>query len=253
MLLLSTISFTWYGLHKIFSFAQKANYDWIELVLAKNSFDFWDEDYVFNLSKEFNIPILSIKAPKRGISEKVVDRIVSLALKLWTQNITFTPPYYRDRNVDWYLKYLSKVKRSTHLSISVENVEPKFVLFIIPEHKDASLMQIKKITWDTALDLSSVDKSSWLDISKAQKLLWSSLKNIYISDIHGPRKWLLPGQAWWWTSYLPLESFLLKLKANSYNWFITLEITPRELWVWTNEKILANLEYFKKYYTKHFK
>ena len=253
MLLLSTVSFAWYGLHKIFAFAKEANYDWIELVLNKNHFDYWDEDYVLGLSKEFGIPILSIKAPKRGINEKVVDRIISLALKLWVQNITFTPPHYRDKSVSWYLKYLSKVKRETHLAISIENVEPKFILFIIPEYKDASLIQIKKITWDTALDVSSIDQSSGLDILKAQKLLWSSIKNIYLSDIHWPKKGLLPGHAGGWTSYLPLESFLLKLKATSYSWFITLEVSPRELWVWTSEKIISNLEYFKKYYQRHFK
>ena len=253
MLLLSTISFAWYGLHRIFSFAKQANYDGIELVLTKNNHDYWDEDYVLSLSKEFNIPVLSIKAPKRGISEKVVDKIVSIALKLQTQNITFTPPNYKDKNVSWYLKYLAKIKRDTHLSISIENVEPKFILFIIPEYKDASLRQIKKITGDTALDISSIDKASGLDILKAQKILGSSLKNIYISDMYGPKKWLLPGQAWWGTSYLPLESFLMKLKASNYNWFITLEISPRELWVWNNEKILYNLDFFKKYYEKHFK
>jgi hypothetical protein len=48
--------------------------------------------------------------------------------------------------VSWYLKYLAKVKRDTHLSISVENVEPKFAFFIIPEYKDATLMQIKRVT-----------------------------------------------------------------------------------------------------------
>ncbi len=253
MLLLSTISFAWYGLHRIFEFAKESWYDWIELVLSKKNFDFWDEEYVEKLSKNSWVPILSIKAPSRGINEKIVDKIISIALKLWTQNITFTPPHYRDKNVRWYLRYLSKVKRDTHLSISIENVEPKFAFFIIPEHKDATLLQIKRVTWDTALDISQVSKSSWLDILKVQKILWSSIKNIAFSDTHGSKRWLLPWQAWGGTSYLPLESFLMKLKATSYSWLITLEISPRELWVWTNEKIIQSLEYFKNYYSKHFK
>ena len=252
MLLLSTISFEWYWLHKIFQFARDSKYDWIELILSKKNYDYWDKDYVYSLSKEFNIPVLSIKAPKRWITEKVVDDIVWLAIKLGTQNISFTPPHYRDRNVGWYLRYLNKIKRDTHLSISIENVEPKFAFFIIPEYKDATLMQIKNVTWDTVLNISAVSPSSWSDILKVQKVLWSSIKNISFSDTRGPKKGLLPWQAWWWTSYLPLESFLMKLKASSYGWFITLEISPRELWVWTNEKILQNLEYFKNYYKKHF-
>jgi hypothetical protein len=92
-----------------------------------------------------------------------------------------------------------------------------------------------------------------MDILKAQKILWSSMKNVYFSDTHGPRKNLLPGQSWGGTSFLPLESFLMKLKANSYNWFITLDVAPKELWVWINERVLQNLEYFKNYYLKHFK
>lgn len=238
MLLLSTVSFNWYWLHRIFDFAKKSRYDWIELVLTRNNYDYWDWDYVSSLIKEFWVSVLSIRAPKKWMSEKLVDRLVSLALKIWAQNITFTPPYYRDKNISWYLRYLSKIKRDTQLSISVENVEPKFILFIIPEYKDASLMQIKRVTGDTALDLSSIDHSSGFDIIKAQKLLWSSIKNIYFSDTRGPKKYLLPGQAWWWTSYLPLESFLMKLKANSYNGLLTLETTPREMWVWTEEKVL---------------
>lgn len=252
MLVLSTISFNWYGLHKIFDFAKQSGYDGIELVLTKNQYDFWDEEYVLSLIKEFWVPVLSIKAPKRWMNEKLVDRIISLALKIWAQNITFTPPHFRDKNISWYLKYLSQVKKNSSIAISVENVEPKFILFIIPEHKDSSLRQIKKITWDTALVLSSIDQSSGEDIIKAQKILWASIKNIYFSDVNWPKKWLLPGNAWGWTSYLPLESFLMKLKSVSYNWLITLEISPKELWVWNNEKILNNLEYFKNYYKKYF-
>jgi hypothetical protein len=67
-------------------------------------------------------------------------------LHLKAQNVTFTPPHYRDKNVSWYLKYLAKVKRENYISISVVNVEPKFILFIIPEHKDATLIQIKRIS-----------------------------------------------------------------------------------------------------------
>lgn len=253
MLLLSTSNFNWYGLHRIFDFAKKSDYDWIELVLSKNNFDFWDEDYVFNLTKEFKVPVLSIKAPKTWIDKNMVDKIVSLSLKLETQNITFTPPSYRDKNVSWYLKYLSEIKKKINISISIENVEPKFFLLIIPEYKDATLMQLKKITWDAALDISALDESSGLDIMKAQKVLWSSIKNIYLSDTNGPKKWLLPGQAWWDTSYLPLESFLMKLKSVSYNWLITLEVNSKEIWAWSEEIVLNNLWYFKKYFEKHFK
>jgi len=251
MLLLSTDTLKGYGLHRIFKFVKEAWYDWLDLVLTKQDFDNWDIDYVKKLVQEFKVPVLSITAPQRFMNEKKVDLIIKLATSLWVQNITFFPPHARD-SITWYTKYLSRVKRDTHLAISVKNVEPKFLFFIFPEYKDATLFQIKKITWDTAFDLAAIDNSSSLDILKAQKILWSSVKNIYFSDKHWPKKWLLPGWAGGWTSYLPLESLLMKLRATGYGAFITLKVTPKEIGVWTEEKVLQNLEYFKSYYKKHF-
>ncbi|MDD3645818.1 MAG: hypothetical protein PHH06_00255 [Candidatus Gracilibacteria bacterium] len=252
MLLLSTSSLSGYGLHRIFSFAKKAKYDGIDLVLTPKDFDNWDEDYVKSLSDEFALPVLSIRAPHRDLNEKKVDKIVSLAIKLKSQNITFFPPYITDKNTTWYTKYLTKVKKDKNISISIANVEAKFIFFIIPEYKNASLMDIKKITGDTALDISKIDSSTSVDIMKAQKALGNSLKNIYVSDINGPAKGLMPGNAGGGTSYLPLESFLMKLRVSGYGAFITLDVNNKELGVGNEEKVLFNLEYFKKYYEKHF-
>jgi len=252
MLLVSTSSLNGYGLHRIFSFVKKAWYDGIDLVLTKSNYDTWNADYIKSLIDEFWVPVLSITAPNRGLNEKKVDLIIDIAKKVWAQNITFFPPYLTDKNTTWYTRYLSKVKRDTNLSISIANVEPKFIFFVIPEYKNASLLEIKKITWDTALELSAIDSSSGLDILKAQKYLGSSMKNIYFSDKHWPKKGILPGLAGGGTSYLPLESFLMKLRASGYAAFITLKVNPREMWVWTEEKVLQNLDYFKSYYKKHF-
>jgi len=105
------------------------------------------------------------------MSEKKVDRIIQIATILKTQLITFTPPHFTDKNTTWFTRYLNKVKRDTHLSVAIKNVEPKFILFIIPEYKSSTLMEIKKVTGDTALDLASIDASSGMDILKAQKIL----------------------------------------------------------------------------------
>jgi hypothetical protein len=37
---------------------------------------------VERLSKDSGVKVLSIKAPKRAINEKIVDKVVSLALRL---------------------------------------------------------------------------------------------------------------------------------------------------------------------------
>lgn len=236
----------------MFSFAKKTGYDGLNLVLSRMNYDFWDQDYVKKLSLEFALPVLSITAPARGMNEKKVDRIIQLATTLGAQQITFSPPHFSDKNTNWFTKYLLKVKRDTHLSISVQNVEPKFIFFVIPEHKNSSLLEIKKVTGDTTLDVSSIDQSSGLDIIKAQKILWSSIKNIFLSDKRGSKKGLLPGMSGGGVSYLALESFFMKLKAGWYNGFISLDVKSSELWSGIEEKVEQNLIYAKEYYKKHF-
>ncbi len=44
----------------------------------------------------------------------------------------------------------------------------------------------------------------------------------------------------------------MKLKTSGYNSFITLKVIPTELGVWTEEKVLQNMEYVTSYYKKHF-
>jgi hypothetical protein len=102
------------------------------------------------------------------------------------------------------------------------------------------------------LDLSSIDSSSWMDILKAYKILWTSIKNIYLSDRMWNKTWLLPWNAGWWISYLPLESFLMKLKTTGYNWFISIKVNPEALWVWNEWLILENFKKINEYYKKHY-
>ena len=252
MLLLSTSSLQGYGLHRIFDFVKKSWFDGIDLSLNRLNFDLWDADYVKSLSDSFDVPVLSITAPWRWMNEKWVDQIIKIATKLKTQVVNFYPPHFSDKNISWFTNYLIKVKRDSNLSICITNVEPKFIFFIIPEYKNSSLHEIKKITWNTVLDLSSIDTSSWMDILKAQKILWSTIRNIFLSDKYWSKHWILPGLAWWWISYLPLESFFMKLKTTGYNGFITLKVNKAALWLWNEERVIQNLEYMKKYYERHF-
>ncbi len=87
---------------------------------------------------------------------------------------------------------------------------------------------------------------------KAINLLWSSLKNVYLSDKKLDKYWLIPWKEKSWISNLPIESFLMQLKANSYNGFITIKVDPQELWVWSEEIIIKNLEKIKNYYSKYY-
>lgn len=248
MILLSTSSLSWYWIHRIFQYAKKAWFDGIDLSLNYNDYDLWDEKYIKSLSDDFWIKVLSITAPSSWLDQDSLSKIINLSDILWSQIVNFSPPYFKDLNASWFSKQLIKIKKETNISICIKNVEPEFLLLVIPKYRNSSLLDIKKITGDTSLDLSFLDWSSWVDIIKAHKILWTTIKNIYLSD----KDRALPWNAWGWISNLPLESFLMRLKTTSYNWFISLKVDPIELWVWNEELIFQNIENIMKYYKKYY-
>lgn len=252
MLLLSTASLTGYGLHRIFQFASNAGYTGIDIALGTLNFDLWDEDYILELAKEFDLPVLSLTAPGKGMSKKKLEKIMIMAKKLSVQLVTVSPPHITDKDTKWFGTSLARIKRDTHISICVQNVEPKFLFFVIPEYRNATFTQIKTVTGDTTLDILGVDSSSSMDILKAQAMLGKSVKNIFFSDKKGMKRGILPGGAGGWISHLPLESFLMKLKSTGYGWYITLKVNPAEVWVGNTERVTQNLEYMRTYYEKHF-
>ncbi len=252
MLLLSTSSLAWYWLHHIFQIVKEAGYDGIDLCVENDFLDSWDGDYVETLSKEFWVPVVSITAPATKLDEKKVDMLIKIWEKLWSNVITFSPPHISDKNTKWFRSYLPKIGKSSSIALTVQNVPPKFLFFIIPEYKNSTLDQIKKITGTTTLNIWWIDASSWIDIMKAEQLLNGTIKNVLISDRSIEKEWLLPGKAWGWVSHLPLESFLMKLKTSWYSESLSLKVDPKELWVWDLEKVLFELSSFKKYYSKYF-
>lgn len=252
MLLLSTSSFKWYWLHKIFKLAKDSNYDWIDLVVEKWNFDTTDVEYIKSLSEEFWVLVLSITAPDKWIDKEKIDEIMKMSEVLKSQVVNFSPPHFTEKNMEWYLSYLSKVKTESRISVTIQNIEQKFIYFVIPEYKNSNLLDIKKVTWDTALNISNIDKSSWTDLIKMLWVLWNTIRNVYLSDKAGNKDGLLPWNAGWWLSHLPIESFFMKLKNSWYDGFFSLKVKPNELWAWNDELVLHNLENVKKYYKKHF-
>ena len=195
MFLLSTSSLRGYGLHKIFSFARDAHYDGVCLDLNPLDYDTENTSYVATLSKEFNMPVVSITAYERRMTPKIVDQIIETAKILGSKTVNFCPPHRLDKEGEWFSEYLPKVQtRNKNIDITIINVEPKTFLFLIPEYKDATLPLIKKITGKTALHVSNVDPESGTDLIKTFSLLGNSIHNVYFSDKTGSKEELLPGK-----------------------------------------------------------
>lgn len=216
------------------------------------NYDLWDEDYIAELSKEFQIPIVSLTAPWKDMSQKKLEKIMQIAEKLEVSLVTFSPPHLTDKDTKWFGEPLQQVKKHSKISICIQNVEAKFLFFVIPEYRNATLGKIKTVTWDTTLDIVAIDNSSTMDIMRAQGELGSSIRNVLFSDRNATQRWLLPGSAGSWLSHLPLESFLMKLKSTGYSWYVTVKVSPKELWVGEEALVLKNLIYIQKYYQKHF-
>jgi len=62
MLIVSTSSFRWYWLHKIFKIVKNSWYEWINLDIISWEYDTEDAQYIKELSDEFAIPVVSITA-----------------------------------------------------------------------------------------------------------------------------------------------------------------------------------------------
>jgi len=80
------------------------------------------------------------------MNDKKLDIIIRIASKLNVQVVTFSPPHHTDKEDNWYYSGLPKLKNELSISICIKNVEAKFVMLLIPEYKNSSLVEIKKIT-----------------------------------------------------------------------------------------------------------
>lgn len=251
MLLLSTSTLTWYGLHRVFDFAKNAWYDGIDISLSIMNFDLWDADYISSLIDTYKIPVLSLTAPSKDMSTVKFHEILELGQKISTRTISFAPPHIMDKDTKWF-HTLSEVQKTTDISLCVHNVESTFLFFVIPEYRNATFEKIKTVTGSVSLDILAVENSSQMDIMRAQAILGSSLKNIYFADKNTTIKGALPGI---WTggySHMPLESFLMKLKATMYTGDVSIKVYPKEIGVWDASRVLENLKHIRSYYLKYF-
>ncbi len=248
MLLLSTSSLVGYWLHKIFLLAKEAGYAGIDLCLSPDDFDGHNSEYIKLLEQITGIEVRSITAYERKMNEDMVDETLKLASNLGIRIVNFFPPHRTDKNKSWFWEYIADAqKKYPDISLAIINPPPKTFLFIISEYGDARPELIKKITGNTALDISNVDPSSWVDLMKTFTLMGNSIKHIYLSDKKDDKEKVFPGEG-----DMPLESLLIKLKELGYEWLFSLRISPKELEAGDDEQVVERLregyDYFKKYF-----
>lgn len=250
MLLLSTSSLTWYGLHKTFILAKQAEYDGIDLSVDFDMYDSTNVDYIDSLIRLVDIPVISISAPERKLTKKQFDQILALADALWVSVVNVHPPHRLEKERDWFWEYLHTIStKYSGIVINVINAPPKTWLFLISEYGDARPETIKKITEHTALSIQNVDPTSGVDLMKTSILLWSTLWFIYLSDKENDEDGVFPGNG-----TMPLESLLIKLKEINYSGYFSLSVKPSELKAWEEDSVvIAQLKKCRVFLEKYFK
>ena len=249
MLLLSTQSLAWYGLHKIFLLAKSAWYDGIDLSVDFDSFDTFNATYIDSLVQSTSISVLSITAPGKKLTKKSFELLLTLANDLGITTINVHPPHRFEKEKDWFGEYLKVVlSKYPHLSINIINAPPKTWLFVISEYGDARPETIKKITEHTALSIGNVDPASGVDLMKTSILLGSTMWLVYLSDRDEESIGLFPGE---WT--MPLESLLIKLSEVEYNGYFVLDVNPKSLSAGDDTEVIKRLGEAGKFLSKYYK
>jgi len=88
------------------------------------------------------------------MNKEKFELLKEIALFIKAKVITISPPRISDRNTTWFTENVSKSEKIAGVDICIQNVAPKFLFFIIPEYKNTTLDQIKKITGTTTLNIS---------------------------------------------------------------------------------------------------
>ncbi len=247
MFLLSTASLKGYGLHKIFQLAKAAAFEGVCLDLDPTNFDTENAAYVSGLSEEFGLPVVAVTAYERKMDADAIVRVADFAAAVGAKAVNFYPPHRLDKDGTWFNEDLPKVAASRKdLIFSVVNVEPKTILFFIPEYKDATLSSIKKLTGKTTLHVSNVDPETGVDLMKTFTNLGNTIVNVLLSDRSGGKTDLLPGRG-----DAPLESLLIKLRDAGYKGDFTLKVSPKELSAGDDDAVLKKLAEAKAYFEKH--
>lgn len=248
MFLLSTASLRGYGLHKIFKLAKEAGYEGVCLDLDPANFDTENVEYVKSVSESFGMPVASVTAYERKMDTDTVVRVAELAKSLGAKTVNFYPPHRLDKDVGWFNEDLAKIAANhKEVTFAIVNVEPKTILFFIPEYKDATLSSIKKLTGKTTLSVSNVDPETGTDLMKTFTHLGNTITNVLLSDRTGAKADLLPGRG-----DAPLESLLIKLRELGYKGDFTLKVAPKELSAGDDDAVLKKLAEAKAYFEKHY-
>lgn len=244
MFTISTDSLTGYGLNRIFSFAKKAGFDGIDLVIDIQNYDTFNVAYLKKLRERFDLPIITMQAPQRTSKHSIL-KTVQIAKELGVNIVIVQPPkIFQLKLASWMRLEIPIIRKRESISIALENGSGGTILGIIPEYSMNNIDELKRFK-HACLDVSRLYRKK-IDLMRAYNRLKTYLVHIHISNVKKGRLYSPPQEG-----ILPIESFLTKLKQDNFPGSLSLKIKPVFLEVGDDEKVLDNLEkalnFMKKY------
>lgn len=246
MIALHTSSLHKYGLNRIFEFAKEADYDGIEIEVDKNNFDTQNAEYIKKLTDEYKLPVLALHAPANG-TQKSVEHVIEMAIYLKCPVVVITPPKLTDfKFTRWLKKEAPILRKKKHVQIALANAGGKTFLGFLPERALNNITDLKKFGMVT-LDCS-MTSSKKEDLIRFYEHLKKLVVHVHLSNVRRHKEYSLPTEG-----ILPLESFLKKLKNNSYKGAISVRVRPAELDAGDDEKVIKKLKKVKNFIEQYFK
>lgn len=245
MLALSTDSLKGYGLNRIFQIIKAAGYDGVDLQIDAKNFDTQNADYIKSLVEDTGIPVLSIATPTNCNARKIQET-VKMAKTLNCRIIIIQAPKIFDfKYIQWLKNEIPKLRQKENISIALENAPTESFLGIIPEHAMGNILDLKKFK-HVCIDTSRVAQKKE-DLIRTYKSLQKYLVHVHLSNVKAGTPYSLPEKG-----ILPIESFLTKLKQDSFPGTISLKLNGKFLNAGDDEKVLKALQEQKLFFDTYF-
>jgi sugar phosphate isomerase/epimerase len=257
---LSTASLYFYPLRHIFALARDAGFDGLELVLGPGAIP-EDSSRIKELSREYGLPILTIHPPMipmpgRREHHRLLPVLARVAHQLDSQFIVIHVPKALSLSEGIGKEYVAAVGacvgqlRGGSPRLCLENqavfrTEDRRYILSTPQKLGCFAQE-----HDVAVTLDTAHAASFpCDLLEAYEALASRLVNVHFSDFRRDLSippWFnlhshfkhhqMPGQG-----DLALVPFLERLKRDSYDGIITVEVSPFSLEAWHPGRVRANL------------
>lgn len=214
----------------LFKGLQHTGIDGIELWIGIKSR--WTPEYYLRLSKQYNLPIVSVHQPLWAMTGLYFDEgFFGVAQRLGAQYVTCHPLPGRsldDEQMQLYFERLAGVQQKTGLQVLIENMPQdnrNKLLQLVAPHRNDSTSVLDLCERVAPFGLNMTLDTDHVHVPKPQSEPWFNtvfpqIKNVHLSSYSGDER------------HLPLNvgdldtiGFIQRLKAKRYDGLITLEVS----------------------------